>query len=73
MVQSGEAVWLGMEDGVITLVHCSSYEVLGSWSASSTTIGVLFGDFDHIWSGSDDGVISKWFFEVVSIMSSMEL
>ena len=61
MVQIENRVWLGMEDGRITVLDCNSLQTVGSWHADKKTIGSFCSYQNCVWSGSDNGEISMWY------------
>ena len=60
MIQIGDLVWLGTEDGHITKVRTENFEHEGSWLATSVTISSFAKLNTFVWSGADNGTLSMW-------------
>lgn len=64
MIQQEDLVWLGMEDGEITIIRCVDGISMGSWSTTNRkTVGCFTKYQNCIWSGDDSGKIQIWYQE----------
>lgn len=58
MLQFGDCMWLGTEDGFITILSISSPKDYETLKISESTIGCFVQYHDSVWSGNDDGIIN---------------
>lgn len=63
MCQCGNTVWLGLEGGSISVVNATDGTFITTWSAFPVTISSFCEYQSCVWSGSDNGNITAWFYE----------